>query len=213
MQNSQTDEGPTSCVTMSESEGMPSQLFRVEAYSEFESDDDALEALVQLKELDFGNLFDEREVKLDSAEDEGISINFHHSEVHNSLHLNSGDDSNVSIYLTLVNDDLSEAGSVFSSIKDSIGEMMFKSIQLFKNFDVDFHSLDLPIEESTDLSVIGIRIDESNREFIVQKNTEEDGTTTVNMVMENIEEEFGDSVSELGVQERDSTIEFIESLQ
>lgn len=59
------------------------QMASLTAKSEFEDDESALEALVQLKDVDFGEVYNNRVTSLDSDEDEGISISFSMMNNHN----------------------------------------------------------------------------------------------------------------------------------
>lgn len=151
----------------------------VEATSSFKSDEEALEALVQLKELDFGDLFTNRDTQLEPDEEQGIAIHFYHDEVTNSLNLNTDSDSRLRIHLSLAGDDIKETGSVLNKILELVNPITQKEITIFKEFDRIFQSLDLPIQEESDLEVVGIRVRRNNADYIIQETEDDKVLVTV----------------------------------
>lgn len=195
---------------MSESEEPPDQLFSLSAYSDFEGDDEALEALVQVKELDFGEVFNSRDTQLDTGEGESIMIQFYHDDMFNSLNISGGNESDIMITLNLTGEDINKAGSVLKNILDCIGGMTIETVNLYKTYDVPFASLQLPIEDGTDHYVTGLRIERDEREYIIQQ--QDDDETSVNMLLESPEGDAETIVNNIGEEAINSTTEFVESL-
>jgi len=146
-------------------------IYTIHASSPFPDDNEALEALVQLKNIDFGDLFSNRETQLDAEEGEGIAITFYNPEGLNSLSLNTTSESNVSINLTLAGDDVENAEAVLKRIKERVGKINVHHIDSFRYIDISFDELELPIKDDTPHQVIGIRIRRDVADYIVQHDT------------------------------------------
>lgn len=180
----------------------------IEATSSFESDEEALEALVQLKELDFGDLFTNRDTQLEPDEEQGISIHFYHDEVSNSLNLNTDSDSSLRIHLSLADEDIGKSATVLNSILEIVKPIIQKEITIFKEFNRTFQSLELPIQEGSDLEVVGIRVRRDQTDYIIQ-GTENDQVLVT--VRREEEREFEDRVPEdIVLEDINQATEFIE---
>jgi len=136
--------------------------------TEFQDDDAALEALVQLKELSFGDVFDERDTSIDSEEGDGISIIFYHTDQGNSLRLHTADEGNVHISCDLSGESILEAQNVLTTVGDEVGEIVLSRVTAMRFLEVAFDSLDFPIREETEHDVTGIRITESDAAYVAQ---------------------------------------------
>lgn len=170
---------------------VPEKSFFFRGISEFDDDDGALEALVQLKELEFGELFTDRETQLDTDENEGIMIRFYHDNEYSALNISTDSESNVKIALNVEGDEINEARSVLLSIQNKIGDIEINSISLFRTFNFPFNSLNLPIDQTTNYDVAGIRIDYEGGRYIIQQN--EQDSTSVNASWENPSDSIDES--------------------
>lgn len=194
---------------MSISPEFPPEMLNVGATAEFSDDEEALEALVQLKELDFGDVFNDRVTELDDEETEGLSISFFHDDLDNSLYLHSTSDSNVHINLALGGDYLERAGPVFEKVIENLESVAIDSILLLAHFDYPFNSLNLPLAEESEHEITGIKLIDDGVEYIIQ--AEEEGTFVSASWSDPGSGE--DLVNELGQREMANTTEFIESFQ
>lgn len=177
------DENPT--------QSMPTA--RVIAKSSFEDSEKALEELVELKEIDFGDVFTSRDTELDAEEGRGISIFFYHDEVPNYLNLYVDSDNELRISLSLVGDNVSRATSIVNHLLSQLEQIVVEMISVRNTFERPYQSLDLPIREDTDLHVIGVRIEHKGANYVIQGN--EGDNTSVTMRREP-NEEFEGSVSD-----------------
>ena len=196
-------------MSVPESPGSPNEILTLSAASEFENNDQALESLVQLKELDFGEEFINRDTKLETDEGESISIHFHHDDKINTLYLTVNSETNIMITLSLGGNDITRADSVLERIFESTGNVTIKEVNLYKIYDVDFNSLQLPISDDTEHQVTGIKITHDNREYIIQQESDE--KTSVNMVWSDIESNIEDCIKHIGESTVERTTEFIQS--
>lgn len=146
--------------------------------TEFEDDDTALEALVQLKELTFGDTFNDRETSIDSEESDGISILFYHTEENNRLRVYTTEGGHVHITCRLEEDFALNAQDILETIADEIGGMEISHASAVRFLELAFDSLDFPIQPSTSHKVTGIRITEPEANYITQA-TEQKGVSFV----------------------------------
>lgn len=157
----------------------------IEASSEFESDEDALEALVQLKDLDFADVFLEKETQLDPEEGQSISISFYNEDTRDSLHLYTAPDSNLQIWLHLSDDTIDNGSQILNDILPLVGPISIDDIAVYRKFEQPFHEFDLPLSEDSELNVIGIRIEIDDAQYIIQEGEEEG--TQVSMISSGLE--------------------------
>lgn len=193
---------------MSESQEGPKEFFSVRASSAFEGDEEALEALVQLKELDFGDIFNNRDTQLDTDEGETLSINFSHDSAYNSLRLSTSEESNVGIALSLTDEHMYQAETVLQKLSENIDGMAIDIISIYTIFDVHFTNLNLPIREDTDLHIIGLRVEQNDREYIIQESDEEQ--TAVNMMIEEPEGDTETVIDNIAQRAVENVTEFFE---
>lgn len=180
----------------------------VRASSSFESDEEALEALVQLKDINLDKWFSERDTDLDSEDGEGIHISFYNETAPNHLTLHTTSESEVNVFLRLVDDDLDSSAEILNLIRDVTGSLNIREKVIYKQFEEPFDSLNLPITEDTELAVVGIRIEEGNSDYIIQKT---DGDL-YSVTMRNSEDvNFEDTIPEgIVVSEVEALDEFME---
>jgi hypothetical protein len=169
-----------------EDTGRPMPTARITATSSFEDNEQALETLVELKEIDFGDVFTSRDTELDADEERGISIFFYHDEIPNYLNLHTGPDSELRISLALVGDNVSDAARIINQILTHIDLISNDLIMIRDEFERAYQSLDLPIEEDAELHVIGVRIKHEGVDYVIQEG--EDSDTSVTMTKEPAEE-------------------------
>lgn len=192
-----------------EENAVPEVSVHVSASSSFDNDEEALEALVQLKELDFGQLFTNRDTQLDSNEGQGISITFYHDEKSHFLALRTQDESNISISLTLADDVINEIPEVLNKMLPHVGSITHEDTVVYNKFDRVFESLDLPLKEDRDLNIVGIRISQGKMNYIIQEDDDNDGIE-VTMIKE-FEQKFEDVVpADFAIKEVEDTTRFIE---
>ena len=192
-----------------EESAAPEVSAHVSAISSFDNDEEALEALVQLKELDFGRLFTNRDTQLDSDEGQGISITLYHDEKSHFLALRTKEESNINITLSLSNDVIGEIPEVLNKILPHVGSITHKDTVVYKKFDKTFESLDLPLEEDRNLNIVGIRISQGKMNYIIQEDDDDDGIE-VTMIKE-FEKKFVDDVpDDFAIKEVEDTTRFIE---
>lgn len=168
----------------------PQSWSMVEAISSFDSDESALEALVQLKDLDFGDIFTNRDTDLDEEEQGGISIRFYHDEKINSLFFRVRSDSDIHITVALSESEADEFNRVLNKVLRVVGPITYHEITIRKEFDRPFSSLELPIEDDPEMQVVGIRIRRGSCDYIIQET--DNDRLSVTMVDET-EEEIADS--------------------
>lgn len=144
----------------------------VGGYTEFDDDDAALEALVQLKELTFGETFDERDTTIDSDDSEGISIIFYHTEQGNELRVHTTEDDHVHITCKLVDDHIRDTQDILETVADEVGEITIGQTITIRYIEVAFDSLDFPIQDDTEHNVTGIRITDPEANYITQTEDE-----------------------------------------
>lgn len=194
---------------MSEPDDVPTEIFNVGGVSKFDEDEKALEALVQLKELEFGEVFNDRETQLDTDKGESLSIRFYHDGKFNSLHLSSKEDSDILVRLTLADDEIPHAENVLRKLMQSLDDLTIETINIHKKYDVLFNNLHLPIREDMDYQVIGLRIEKDGREYIIQQGDDEG--TSVYMQLEDPKGDTDTIVSNIGERASEVTTEFVES--
>lgn len=167
----------------------PSLWAAVDATSSFDSDEESLEALVQLKEVDFGDRFTNRETQLESDDGQGISIRFFHDEAHNSLSLRTDSESTLKIHLRLVDGYVEESAPILNKILPFVGPISVDMVFITKEFNLPFESLNLPIQSDTDLDIVGIRIRRYEADLIIQETDDSDIDATMRReVSENFED-------------------------
>lgn len=194
---------------MDESGNSPAEVFSIRVTSAFENDDEALETLVQLKELDFDEVFTSRQTQLDAEGGEGISITFHHDEKENLLRFYTDSESNIKSDLALFGDDISAAESVLERLLDGLGQTEIDEVAFYKVYEIPYEALQLPIEEETEYQVTGVKISHEGRDYIIQKDGDE---TSVNMEWKVTDEDTESVISSIGEQTIEVTREFVESL-
>lgn len=195
---------------MAESEAPGKQDYiAIGGSTEFEDDDAALEALVQLKELTFGEDFDDRDTSLDSEESDGISILFHHSDLPNKLRIYTTEDGHVHITCTLFEDSALNAQEILETISEEVGKITIGYVVSLRYLEIAFSSLDFPIQEDTEYNVTGIRISESEANYITQA-TDEQGVLFISRERRLDEEEDLTEIKPLGTSDWEAIDEFID---
>lgn len=190
-------------------EDQPDLWASILAYGGFESTDDALETLVKLREVDFGDVFTDQDTELDSEGDEGISIQFYHDEVPTSLRLAVDADNDLSIRLSVTGDRCEKAESILNKVIEEIGIVTVDEMTIFYKGSREFSELDLPIAEPTEFDVTGMRLDHDGVDHIVQ---DREPNSTVTSTYE-LDEEVEDGVAESFINERiDQTKTFLEEV-
>jgi len=152
------------------SEDSPVNWSQARASSTFESGEAALEALVQLKDIELGDLFTNRDTRLDSEEDEGISITFFHDERPNSLVLRVTEDTQLRIQFIVDNEEADLSSKLFNEILDVTGGLTRDELIISTELDRPYASLDTPVRENADLDIVGLRIAEPDGDYIVQES-------------------------------------------
>lgn len=145
---------------------------RVEAISEYEDDEEALENIVGIKDAEFDNIFTNRATDLDTDGESGISLTFTHDDKENVLYISTDDSSNINIDLYLDSEDIAQSGEVLKKIHNYVADLKVKKLTIFKLYDIPFRSLDLPIDEETNLEVAGIKVRKRGGDYIIQENDE-----------------------------------------
>lgn len=187
-----------------------SNIVQIRASSTFEDDEEALEALVNLKEIDTGDVFTDRETKLDSDESDGISIVFAHEDDTNILRLGTGPESNVEIILHLTENHTESASKLMNTLLSEMGKITLRNVIVTQRFDMPFHTLSLPIEEDAELDVVGIRLSHGGADYIIQETDDDMVSVTRNRdVNEAEEDEFP---SDIGIADLEKSKEFINGL-
>jgi hypothetical protein len=181
----------------------------VSGSTEFEDDDAALEAFVQLKELTFGETFDERDTTIDSDDSEGISIVFYHTENNDQLRVYTTEDGQVNIRCTLFGDSVLDAQGILETIKGELDEITMSSVTATKYIEIAFDSLEFPIQSETEYNVTGIRITEPEANYIAQE-TDEQGVLFINRDRRLNEDGKLSTVAPLGGSDQSAIDEFID---
>jgi len=140
----------------------------VAASTDFENDDAALEALVELKEVEFGTVFEERDTTIGSEDEEGISIQFENTDWNNYLRIYTTGGGHVHMVLNLDERWIEEAHDILSTVSDEIGTVELQDVNATMYLELAFESLRLPFEEDSDFSITGIRITEPDANYIIQ---------------------------------------------
>lgn len=164
----------------------------VEASASFEDDDEALESLVELKELDFGDSFTSRKTQLNPESGQSISITFAHDERQNSLFLFIGSDSDLNILLRLISDDVGKGFEIFNKIHLQTGSISVEEITIHKTYERPLNSLNLPIQSDTELDIRGIRIRHRGGDYIIQETEDDTVAVTLTKVDGEKYEEFSE---------------------
>lgn len=164
-------------MSADEDEGSRDYL-TISAYTDFEDDDEALESLVNLKELEFGDVFTERTTTLDSDETEGLSIVFTHSEHANFLRITTTGGGHVHITGRINDEHIADVDNVMDKLLDKVGEISIEVLSVVVFLDIEFDSLAFPVKSETSYDISGIRITEENAHYIIQE-TDHRGTTFV----------------------------------
>lgn len=162
-----------------------SKVLTIGAVSNFESSDVALEKLVELKELEFGDVFTDRNTELDTDERSSLSITFYHEDVFNQLFIGINDDNELFLSLTLSDSYVSEYSSILTQILEIVSTTTIRVIQLEDELDVDFSDLELPIRDDQTVDVTGIRCLVNEIDYIIQENRDRE---TVELLARNTEE-------------------------
>ncbi|WP_128904788.1 hypothetical protein [Halorubrum amylolyticum] len=162
------------------------------AYGGFESTDDALETLIKLRDVDFGDVFTDQDTELDSEGDEGISIQFYHEDIPTRLRLAVDADNELSVRLTVSGDNCEHAESILNKILEEIESVTADEITVFYQSSREFVELELPIKESTEFRVTGMRLDHDGVDHIIQ---DRESNTTATSTYE-LDEEIEDSVDD-----------------
>lgn len=174
-----------------EVDSIPENWVSVHGDALFESADDALECLVQLKELKFGDVFTDRETELDSEENDRISIQFSNSDNFNSLRVYTDSENELTVRLSLEGEYPKQGSQIMSKILDHIPPITISNITVMKEYDTPFAALELPIVNSN-YDVIGIRINHEGVDYILQEHNESTRVTASNEVESELESSVDD---------------------
>jgi len=139
----------------------------------FESSDAALEKLVQIKEIDFGDVFTNRDTTLESEMQRGISITFFHDEFLDHLHFAIDDEDKLTINLRLDDDRYQEFDTIHSKILERLSTITVEDVMITKEFDFRFSSLDVPISDETELDIRGVKVRHGGVDYIIQEQESE----------------------------------------
>lgn len=180
MSEEQTDDGPDLWAS-------------ILAYGGFESTDAALETLVKLREVDFGDVFTDQNTELDSEGEEGISIQFYHDEVPTSLRLAVDTDNELSVRLSVTGESCEHAESILNKVLEEIKSVTVDEITVFYRSSREFGELELPIAESTDFEVTGMRLDHDGVDHIIQDREPSATATSTYELDEEVEGNVGES--------------------
>lgn len=160
-----TTESKTQSSMSSTSNGEQAEWLTLDAKSEFESDDEALESLVQLKEITFDDVFSNRETNLESEDEEGISI-FFYDDDSNSLTLSINGEGDLIIHLTLTLEKIEIVPQIMNRLLGTLDSITPHHSHIIMKFDIPFNSLDLPIKES-DMDITGIKISSDEGSYVI----------------------------------------------
>lgn len=197
---------------MSAEDSVPSEFLSIRATSGFQDDDEALENLVQMKEMEFGSTLSNTETSLNTEENESIHIKFSDDNNNNQLTLSVGDDSDIIITLQLVQDEMSTSDEIFDKLSENLDEINIVSVDLFMTYELPFTSLQLPIKEDTPHDVSGIKITHEGAGYVIQ-SSENEGETTVYVRWDDFSEDAGEVISDIGPKQIQEAEQFIESIQ
>ena len=182
----------------------------VRGEAEYSSAEEALENLVQLKDVEFSEIFNDRETELESEDSEGISIKFRHSDKSNWLSLSTDSDHQLQVGLSLVDDNIQDFESVLSEILKRIPPLTLNNTTAVKKYDLNFRSLNLPIREDWEPEITGIRLKYWGVDFIVQASVNDDDTIRVTATRDlnlELEGKIEENVLEETIRESDRLVE------
>jgi hypothetical protein len=197
---------------MSADDSNPSEFISIRATSEFQDDDEALENLVQMKEIQFENTLPKTETSLNTDENESIHVRFSSDENLNQLTLSVGDGGSIKISLTLIKSSISESPSIFDKLSDNLKDIRIVDIDLFREYELPFNSLTLPIKEDSSHEVSGIKINHDAASYVIQ-SSEDGGNVTLYARWDSLSEDAGEGLSDIGTKQHKKAEEFFESLQ
>jgi len=187
------------------------EYISIRATSGFQDDDEALETLVQLKELEFGDIFTKSETSLNNEEGEGIHIQFSNDNNFNQLLLSTDESGDVVIALSLIQECIPESSDVFSKLYNKIDGIKIDNIDLIQVYDIPFSSLDLPIKQDSEYNVTGIKISEEPADYVIRAG--DNGETTVYGRWRDLPEDTDEIISDIGSKQIEQSDELIGSLR
>lgn len=151
--------------------------FHFTGKTEFDSDEDALEKIVELKDLNFGDPFSEKDTELETEDDEGIIVSYYDSDEDNHIHFYTQEEGNiVNTTLHLKDDQIELANELLSQTLDYLEGINVDSTNVSIYFDLAFEELELPIKKGTEFNVKGLRVDKNDTKTIIQESVSMDGT-------------------------------------
>ena len=172
----------------------PSLWVNIEASASFDTADEALECLIELREVSFENIFTDRNTELDSEDGEGISITFYNENNRNSLRLSTDSDINLNIRLSLVDEYHSESPEIVNELLSFVSPIHIDEIIIYQIYEHPFRDLDLPITDESDFDVIGVRVKHQGADHIVQEDEDHTSVTSTfdldEDISENVEASF-----------------------
>ncbi len=180
-------------------ESSPKKWIKVDGSTAYETDEEALESLVNIKDLDFPDTFTNRDTRLDSGEEQGLSIFWFHDEAYNSLRLNVESEGRINLQLITSEEYIDTSTEILNMMVEKLESIMFGEMMIQESYDISYNALDLPIKKDTDFNVTGIRIQRDSTNYIIQRDEEGDTTTTM---IEEMEVEFEGSVPDAFVDDR-----------
>lgn len=169
-----------------------SAFFRGSA--KFDSDEEALQSLAEMKNLDFGDYFTSRDTNLNDDEAPGISLTFYHDEKSNHLSLSTESDSELNITIHLVNEDVEFMGNILSEIMSEVGAVVQNEVYALKEYDIPFGALNTPIDRDSNLEITGLNIKLNGKDVIIQGREERDAIAV--QLQDEEEKEYVDEVTE-----------------
>lgn len=166
----------------------------VHAKTEFEDNEEALDSLVNLKEVNFGDVFADRSTELDSDSNDGISISFIDNEAENYLLLRADDDGVLKITLQLHSEVIGRGPEILSRVLEQCGSITIDNKHGGKYYDHSFGSLEIPLDnEAMPYELSGIRVTHENSDVIIQVANTESSKIAV-LIKTEPDAEFSDSI-------------------
>lgn len=178
------------------------------AISEFETEEEAIDALRKLKDIDKSDLF---ENQLFDIEDSDMPVvHFSGTEEENSIRFSLYDEEALYVSAMFAPSRVGESLEIFHQVEDIWGEIEVQNFHIRYNLEREFEELSVyDIFEGTDETITGVRIDRGTNEYIIQNYQSE----SVIMVRPGSESTMKDYLSEEKINNSiDDSKDFIEGL-
>jgi hypothetical protein len=99
------------------------------------------------------------------------------------------------------------------SVDEVIGQVRLERVTVNLRIEYPFDALELPIEEGTEVQIIGVRIRDAGNDYIIQQNSDDESITSVTMDRELDSRKIDDFDDGIGIQDVEASREFIEELK